>query len=185
MLGKVRYLGLSDFPLELIESFRSYLSKTDVEVLQIRYNLVERWAEEELIPYAEKNSMTVQAWSPIAKGALTGKYTPDNLPQFADVRASDPVFHPENFKKVWKLVELLKSIGEKYGKKPVQIALNWLIMYSPVVVPIPGAKKPEQVEDLVGSIGWRLSFDDWRAIDELSRSIKIVYSIYYLDYQPI
>ena len=185
LLGKVSYLGLSDFPLELVESFRSHLSKVDVEVLQIRYNLVERWAEEELIPYAERHRMTVQAWSPIAKGALTGKYTPENLPQFSDVRASDPVFHPRNFREVWKLVELLKSIGEKYGKKPVQVALNWLIMYSPVIVPIPGAKTPEQVDDLAGSVGWRLSFEDWRAIDELSRSIKIVYSVYYLDYTPI
>jgi diketogulonate reductase-like aldo/keto reductase len=57
-------------------------------------------------------------------------------------------------------------------------------MSSSVVVPIPGAKNPEQVEELAGSIGWRLSQEDWAIIDELSRSIKISYSVYYLSYKP-
>ena len=180
-MGKVRYLGLSDFPIELVESFISHLSIAEVVVLQVRYNLVERWAEEELIPYAEKHGLTVQAWSPIAKGALTGKYTPSNLPKFEDIRSQDPVFHPKNFEKIWPLVEKLREIGAKYGKKPVQVALNWLIISSPRVVPIPGAKNPEQVVDVVGAVGWRMSFEDWRLLDELSRSIRIDYSVYYVE----
>jgi len=183
-MGKVSYLGLSDFPIELVESFVSHLSIADVVVLQVRYNLVERWAEEEIIPYAEKHGMTIQAWSPIAKGALTGKYTPDNLPKFEDIRAQDPVFHPKNFAKVWELVKKLSEIGAKYGKKPVQVALNWLIMASPRVVPIPGAKTPDQVVDIAGSVGWRLSFEDWRLLDEISRGIRIEYSVYYVEREP-
>ncbi|MET1101199.1 MAG: aldo/keto reductase [Pyrodictiaceae archaeon] len=182
--GRVSYLGLSDFPVELIESFRSSLSRVDVHVLQIRYNLVERWAEEEHIPYAEKHNMTIQAWSPLAKAALTGKYTPDKLPRFEDVRARDPIFHPRNFKKIWGLVEKLREIGAKYGKTPVQVALNWLLRASPVVVPIPGAKKPEQVDEIAGSAGWMLSYEDWRTLEEASRGIQIEYSAYYLDYKP-
>ncbi|MFZ8854900.1 MAG: aldo/keto reductase [Thermofilaceae archaeon] len=178
-VGLVRYLGLSNYPVELVESFRSSLARADVEVFQHRYNLVERWAEAEVIPYAEKYRITVQAWSPLAKGALTGKYTPDNLPKFEDVRANDPVYHPENFKKVWPLVQLLGSVAEKYGKKPVQVALNWLISSSPVVVPIPGAKSPEQVEDFAGAVGWRLKPEDWAAIDEASRAVTVHYSAYY------
>lgn len=184
-MGKVRYLGLSNFPVELVESFRSSLSRVDVEIFQYRYNLVERWAEVEIIPYAEKNRITFQAWSPIAKGALTGKYTLDNLPKFNDVRAREPIFHPDNFAKVWPLVQLLMRVGEKYGKTPTQVALNWLIMSSPVVIPIPGAKTPEQVEDIAGSVGWRLSFDDWVAIDEQSKNLRISYAIGYLSYKPV
>lgn len=183
-MGLARYLGLSDFPIELVESFRSSLSKHDVEVLQVRYNLVERWAEEEIIPYAEKHSITIQAWSPIAKGALTGKYTPENLPRFTDVRADDAVFHPDNFASVWRLVQLLKSIGERYGRTPTQVALNWLVQSSPVVVPIPGAKTPEQVTELAESVGWRLSYSDWRAVDEVSRGVVIAYSVHYIEYRP-
>ncbi len=175
VLGKIRYIGLSDFPVELVEAARSCLSKIDIVSLQIRYNLIERQAEYELIPYAEKHGLAIIPWSPLAKGALTGKYTLDNLPEFTDVRSGDPIFHPDNFRKVWPLVQLLIELGRKYGKTPAQIALNWLIMYSPSIVPIPGAKKPEHVRDNAGAVGWRLSYEDWRRIDELSKSIKITY----------
>ncbi|MEM4812968.1 MAG: aldo/keto reductase [Ignisphaera sp.] len=181
-LGKIRYLGLSNFPIELVESFRDNLSKYDIHIFQVRYNIVERWAEEEIIPYAEKNSITVQAWSPIAKGALTGKYTPENLPSFKDVRSREAIFHPRNFEKVWKVVQILREIGQRYGKTPVQVALNWLITSSSVVVPIPGAKDPQQVVDLVGSIGWRMRYDDWLKIKLASEAIDIEYSVFYQEY---
>ncbi|MEM3398126.1 MAG: aldo/keto reductase [Nitrososphaerota archaeon] len=182
-MGLVNYLGLSDYPVELVESFRSSLASTDIEVFQIRYNLVERWAEEELIPYAEACKITVQAWSPIAKGALTGKYTLDNLPRFEDVRAGEPIFHPDNFTRIWSVIVKLKEIAEKYGKKPIQVALNWLIMSSPVIVPIPGAKNTQQVEELVDSVGWRMNYTDWLELEELSSRINILHSVFYLKYQ--
>ena len=177
-LGKVGYLGLSDYPVELIEAFRQCLARHDVHVLQLRYNLVERWAEKQHIPYAERHGMSIQAWSPIAKGALTGKYEPGKL-EFQDIRAREPIFHPENYSKVWRLVELLREVGKRYNKKPVQVALNWLIMSSSAVIPIPGAKRPEQVDDLVGATGWRLSYSDWRLLEEESRRIEISYSVFY------
>ena len=184
-MGLVKALGLSNFHPELVESFRSNLSSAEVEIFQLRYNLLERWIECELIPYAEAFNITVQAWSPIAKGALTGKYTPENLPKFQDIRSRDPIFHPENFNKAWPLIEKLKEVGKRYGKKPVQVALNWLVMSSDVIVPIPGAKSREQVRDIAGSIGWRMSFKDWREIDELSRSVNISYSVFYREYKPV
>lgn len=182
--GLVRYLGLSNFHPELVESFRSSLSSHDVEVFQLQYSLVERWCECELIPYAEACKITIQAWSPLAKGALTGKYTLENLPKFQDVRSGEPLFHPENFKRVWPLVEKLREIGKKYGKKPAQVALNWLVTSSPVVVPIPGAKSREQVREIAGAVGWRMSFSDWREINELSSAISIQHSIFYTQYKP-
>ncbi len=172
-LGKIRYIGLSNFAPELIESARECLSSTDIVSLQIRYNLVERDAEKELIPYAEKNKMTILAWSPLAKGAVTGKYTPENLPKFTDVRSEDPLFSPENFNQVYELVKVLEKIAKKYNKTPAQVALNWLLMSSPVVVPIPGAKNPNQVLSNAEAANWRMSYEDWREIDEISRSLRI------------
>lgn len=116
------------------------------------YNPVERWAERMHVPYAEKYNITVPAWSPIAKGALTGKYRLGKL-EFQDVRSRDPVFHPRNCAQVWSVVQLLREIGEKYGRKPVPVALSWLITTSPVIVPTPGAKTPEHVEGLADSVG--------------------------------
>ncbi|MGC9181918.1 aldo/keto reductase [Thermogladius sp.] len=173
--GVVRYLGVSNYPIALIEDLRSNLSVIDIVSMQYRFNLVERWSEEELIPYAEANDLTFIPWSPLAKGALSGKYNLENIKQFTDLRKNEPVFHEENFVKVMPLVNLLVEVGKKYGKTPSQVALSWLISYSPVIVPIPGAKTPEQVAENAGAVGWKLSYEDWRAIDELSRSIKITY----------
>ncbi|HEW93222.1 MAG TPA: aldo/keto reductase [Thermoprotei archaeon] len=171
--GIVRYIGLSDFPVELIDSARACLGYTDIASIQIRYNLVERDAEKEIIPYAVANDLVIIPWSPLAKGALTGKYTPDNLPEFEDVRRKEPIFHPSNFREVYKLVKVLEEVGEKYGKKPAQIALNWIIAAYPNILPIPGAKNPDQIKVNVGSVGWRLSYEDWFKIDQVSREVII------------
>jgi len=171
--GLVRYIGLSNFPVELIESARSCLGYTDIVSIQIRYNIIERDAEKELIPYALNEDLVVIPWSPLAKGALTGKYTPENIPEFTDVRSREPIFYIDNFKKIYKVVKALGEIGKKYGKTPSQVALNWLITAYPNILPIPGAKNPKQVIENVGSVGWRLSFNDWFKIDQLSRDIRI------------
>lgn len=174
-IGKVSFIGVSNYPVALIEELRSYFSFTDIVSMQYRFNLVERWAEVELIPYAEANDLTFIPWSPLAKGALTGKYTPENPPQFTDLRSGEAVFYLENFKKMSGLINTLKKLADKYGKTPAQITLNWLLKYSPTMVPIPGAKTPDQVLENAGAVGWELSYEDWRLIDELSKSIKITY----------
>ncbi|MCE4603328.1 MAG: aldo/keto reductase [Desulfurococcales archaeon] len=174
-LGKINYIGLSDFPVELVDAARSCLSRVDVEVLQVRYNLAERQAEEEFIPYAEENGMSLLAWSPLAKGAILGKYTLEEAQKLQDVRSGDPLYHPDNYLQVLQLAAKIRDVAEKYGKTPAQVALNWLVMYSDTVIPIPGAKRPEQVEDNAGAVGWRLSYEDWRLLDEASRRLRITY----------
>jgi len=175
VLGKVNYIGVSNYPLALIEDLRASFSFTDIVSMQYRFNMVERWAEIELIPYAEANDLTFLPWSPLAKGLLTGKYTSASPPQFKDVRAGEAVFQLENMKKLEELINIIKSIASKYNKTPAQVALNWLIKYSPVITPIPGAKNPQQVEENAGAVGWELSYEDWRTLDEASKSIKITY----------
>ncbi|MEM4913716.1 MAG: aldo/keto reductase [Desulfurococcaceae archaeon] len=174
-LGKVSYIGVSNYPVALIEELRSSFSFTDIVSMQYRFNLLERWAEVELIPYAEANDLTFIPWSPLAKGLLTGKYTAEAKPEFKDLRAGEPLFHHENLRKASELVEVLKKVAEKYNKTPAQVALNWLIKYSPTMVPIPGAKTPEQVEENAEAVGWQLSYEDWRLIDEVSKSTRITY----------
>jgi aryl-alcohol dehydrogenase-like predicted oxidoreductase len=174
-LGKIRYLGLSDFPVELADAARSCLAREDIEVLQIRYNLVERQAEKEHVPYAEESQLTILAWSPLAKGAVLGKYSLEEAKNLSDVRGGDPLFHEENYKQILELANVVKQVAEKYDKTPAQVALNWLISYSDIVVPIPGAKNEKQVEDNAGSVGWRLSYEDFRLLDEASKRLKITY----------
>ncbi|MGC8953508.1 MAG: aldo/keto reductase [Desulfurococcus sp.] len=173
--GKIRYIGVSNYPVALIEELRSALSITDIVSMQYRFNLAERWAEEELIPYAEANDLTFIPWSPLAKGALTGKYTLENIGLFRDLRSNEAVFHPSNFEKLTPLINALKELASKYGKTPSQVALNWLVRYSPVIVPIPGAKTPEQVVENAGAVGWELSFEDWMMLYDIAKNIKVTY----------
>ncbi len=180
--GLVNYLGLSNFPVELVESFRSCLSKTDIVSLQYRYNLIERWSEAEILPYAEENDLTFLPWSPLARGALTGKYTLENLGELRDFRATDPLFHPVNYRQYQPLLEKLRELADKYGRSPAQIALNWLLYTSENIVVIPGAKKPEHVEDNAASASFRLSYRDWMELRELSDKITIYYSLEYTEH---
>lgn len=177
-LGLINAIGLSDHPVELIDSARACLSRADVEVVQVRFNPVELDAEKEILPYAEENDMTLLAWSPLAKGAVLGKYTLEDVEKLQDVRAGDAVFNPENYKQVLEVAQVIREVAEKYGKTPAQVALNWLISYSNVVVPIPGAKNPSQVEDNAGAMGWRLSSQDWMRIYDAAKSIRSTRVLY-------
>jgi Predicted oxidoreductases (related to aryl-alcohol dehydrogenases) len=174
-LGKIRYLGLSDFPPELAESARYCLSKNDLQIMEIRYNLVERQAEKEIIPYVESSEMTMLAWSPLAKAAILGKYSMDEINNFKDVRRNDAVFLPENYKQILKLADLIKEVAKKYNKTPSQVALNWISSYSKNIVPYLGQRTKNKQLKMLESVGWRLSYNDWRKIDEMSKSIKFTY----------
>jgi aryl-alcohol dehydrogenase-like predicted oxidoreductase len=170
--GKVRYIGVSNFPNCLLEEARSALSHTEIVSNQVRYNLIEREVEAEIWPYLKREGIGLMAWSPIAKGALSGKYRPDRPPSFQDVRANDPLFRPKNLQAILPLLEALEEIGRHYDKTPAQVALNWLL-YDSLIVPIPGAKSPEQAEANAGAAGWRMSREEWARLERLSRGVQI------------
>jgi len=172
-LGMADYIGLSNFPVLLIEEAQACLSREEIVSIQVRYNLVEREAEAEILPYALANNMTLIAWSPLAKGLLSGKYRPGSVPAFSDVRVSEPLFLEENLREVAPLLDKLDELSAKYSKTPSQIALNWLLNAAENVVPIPGAKSREQVRLNAGSAGWSLSRDDWLELAILSSKIQI------------
>jgi len=162
----VRYIGVSNYLPPLLDYARKCLSKADIVSVQNRYNIVEREAEKEILPYVQREGLTLIAWSPLAKGVVTGKYGPDNRPK-ADLKASDPLFMDDNIKEInSKLVPVIKEVA-KYNKIPVQVALNWLIMHSNVVL-IPGAKNSKQVEENAGSADWRMSEDDFTRLTKAS-----------------
>lgn len=169
--GLVRYIGVSNFPTPLLEYARSCLSRVDIITSQNRYNLIEREADKELLPYLKREGIVLIAWSPLAKGALSGKYTIENLPTFDDVRKNDPLFTPTNLSLISPLIQVLRQLSTKYNKTPAQIVLNWLIR-DPWIYPIPGAKTIEQIIENVGAVGWSLSDDDWRTLDRLGWDIS-------------
>ncbi|MFP3224887.1 MAG: aldo/keto reductase [Thaumarchaeota archaeon] len=171
--GKIRAIGVSNFAVRDLEEARSYLSKTDIVSNQVRYNMLQREIEEEVMPYCRKNGITIIAWSPLAQGALTGKYNVENVPRDR-IRSGNEVFKPENMKQIERLLKILKEIAQKRKKTVAQVSLNWVISHEGVIA-IPGAKTPEQAEENAGAAGWKLSDEELKLIENELSKIDIDY----------
>ena len=147
--GRIRAIGVSNFAVRDLEEARSFLSHTDVASNQVRYNLVQRNIESEVLPYCKRERISVLAWSPLAQGALTGKYSAKRVPT-ADVRRENELFREKNMSQIERLLAKLAPIAKAHGKTTAQVALAWLAS-NPLVVPIPGAKNALQAEENAGA----------------------------------
>jgi len=172
--GKIRYIGLSNFSVCQMEEARSYLSTIDIVSNQVRYNLLQREIELEIMPYQIKENIGIIAYSPLAQGLLTSKYDHIMLDN-NDVRKSNKLFSEQNLKALQPMVKVLKEISGEIGKSIVQISINWLISHDGVV-PIPGAKNRDQAIINLQSSGWRLTQDQMKRIDDAYKQV-----IEYLD----
>lgn len=169
--GKVRCIGVSNFSLNQLKRAQDALSSEEIVSNQVEYNLLNRKIEKDLLPYARQEKITVIAYSPLARGVLTGKYAPGNVPKDL-LRRVDILFSSENLRRAKKILDVLREIAERRGKSISQVALNWLIK-EPSVIAIPGAKKPAHVVMNAGATGWRLTDEEIKRIDEVSRSFKL------------
>jgi aryl-alcohol dehydrogenase-like predicted oxidoreductase len=134
---------------------------------QVEYHLLERRIEKNgLLERCNEQGIKIIAYSPLAMGILTGKYTPENPP--SGVRASQ--YNRGFLEKVQPLIKNMKKMGMNHdGKTASQVALNWIICKG--ALPIPGAKNANQLEQNIGATGWRLTDDEVALLDELSDNV--------------
>ncbi len=168
--GKVRYLGVSNVGVRGLRRARESLRSEDIASDQVQYSLLRRKPERHLLPYAQKEGITLIAYSPLAQGLLTGKYGAGSVPMDL-VRSVNSLFAPGNLWQVTPAIEVLRRIATERGTTPAQVALNWLLN-SGSVVPIPGAKRASHVEEAAGATTWSLTQAEWREIDEVFRSVR-------------
>ncbi len=168
--GKVRYLGVSNVGARGLSRAREALRSEEIVSDQVQYSLLRRKPERNLLPYAQKEGITLIAYSPLAQGLLTGKYTSGPIPKDL-VRSANFLFAPGNLWRARPAVELLQRIALKRGTTPAQAALNWLLGPASVV-PIPGAKRAYHVEEAAAAATWRLSKAEWKELDEAFRSVR-------------
>ena len=164
--GLTRAVGVSNFNTEKTRLANETLQAAGVPLAsnQVEYSLLDRRIEKNgLLDYCLKNDITVIAYSPLAKGMVTGKYGPDNPPPGPRKR----MYPPEKLQRAQPLIDLLKEIGTIREKTPAQVALNWTICKG--TVPIPGAKNARQAADNLGAMGWRLTSEEVAALDEASQ----------------
>jgi aryl-alcohol dehydrogenase-like predicted oxidoreductase len=152
--GKVRFLGLSEAAPDTI---RRAHAVHPIAALQTEYSLWTRDPENELLGVTEELGITFVAYSPLGRGILTGalKNVDDLAPD--DWRRSNPRFQGENFRKNLELVEELEALAEEKGTSPAQLALAWLLTRGKHVVPIPGSRRVERLEENAAAVDIRLT----------------------------
>jgi aryl-alcohol dehydrogenase-like predicted oxidoreductase len=162
--GLVRAVGVSNYSEDWMRRAHETLTKRGISLAsnQVEYSLLVRDPEwNGVMKACRELKVTLIAYSPLGKGLLTGKYTPENPP-----KGNRRFMARRYLKPVQPLVGLMREIGQKYGgKTPAQVALNWLI--SKEAVPIPGFKNLRQAQENLGALGWRLTKDEIAALEEI------------------
>lgn len=168
--GKVRYFGMSEAGAQ---SIRRAHAVQPVAALQSEYSLWTREPEAEILPTLEELGIGMVPFSPLGKGFLTGKIDASTPLDASDFRAKIPRFAPEARDANQKLVELIRSIGERHGASPAQVALAWLLAKKPWIVPLFGTRKLERFEENVGSLEVKLSAIDITELEAGSAAIGV------------
>jgi len=169
--GKVGHIGVSNFAIRDMEEARAALSRTDIVSDQVQYSLLHRNIEAEVVPYCAREKITILAYSPLGRGALTGKYRPTERPG-DQVRTRDIFFRAANLRRIRPLIAAMERIGRTHDRTAAQVALAWLRSH-PGVVPIPGAKRPAQAEGNAGGAGWRLTREERGRLDRISSGLRL------------
>lgn len=165
--GKARYIGVSNFDVSLLEKCEAI---HHVNSLQPPYNLLNRDAEKAILQWCREKGTGVVAYGPMQSGLLTGKFDISRLAE-DDWRHRSPYFNEPQLSKNLQFVEKLRTIAKKYGKTVAQLAIAWVLMNPAVTSAIVGARRPSQVEEIVGGAQWRLEKEDMDLIEELSGKI--------------
>jgi aryl-alcohol dehydrogenase-like predicted oxidoreductase len=168
--GKVKHFGLSEAGAQTIRSAHAVQSVT---ALQSEYSLWFRRPEQEILPTLEELGIGFVPYSPLGKGFLTGKITPDTKFDSSDFRSTLPRFRPENMDANQAMVVLLNRFAEEKKATPGQIALAWLLAKKPWIVPIPGTTKLNRLEENIGAAEVELTAGELREIEGAASNITV------------
>jgi len=168
--GKVKHFGLSEAAAKTI---RRAHAVQPVAAVQSEYSLWTRDPEAEVLPTCEELGIGFVPWSPLGQGFLTGKVDASMSFVSSDIRSRFPRFTPEARKANQPIVNLLSHLAAKKNATPAQIALAWLLAQKPWIVPIPGTRKLERLDENLGAAAIELTSDDLREIDTASSKINV------------
>jgi aryl-alcohol dehydrogenase-like predicted oxidoreductase len=168
--GKVKHFGLSEAGAETI---RRAHAVQPVTAVQSEYSLWWRAPEEEVLPTCEELGIGFVPYSPLGKGFLAGKIGANATFDSSDIRSRIPRFAPEARKANQVFIDLLAKIGEQKGATPAQMALAWLLAQKPWIVPIPGSRKIERLDENIGAVAIELTADDLQEIESALSKITV------------
>jgi aryl-alcohol dehydrogenase-like predicted oxidoreductase len=169
--GKVKHFGLSEASAKTI---RRAQAVQPVTAVQSEYSLWTRDPEAEILPTCEELGIGFVPWSPLGQGFLTGTVdAATTLDPTSDLRSTFPRFTPEAREANQVIVDLLRKVAKRKKATPAQIALAWLLAQKPWIVPIPGTRKLERLEENLGAVKVELTLDDLHEIDAAYSKIKV------------
>jgi aryl-alcohol dehydrogenase-like predicted oxidoreductase len=156
-----------------VQTIRRAHAVQPVTAVQSEYSLWWRRPEAEVLPTLEELGIGFVPYSPLGKGFLTGKVNENTTYDSSDFRNILPRFTPEARKANQALVDLLGNIAVRKRATPAQIALAWLLAQKPWIVPIPGTRKLERLDENIGAVAVELTSDDLREIDGAASKITV------------
>ena len=168
--GKVKHFGLSEAGVQTI---RRAHAVQPVTALQSEYSLWWREPEAEVLPTVEELGIGFVPFSPLGKGFLAGKINENTKFDSTDFRNIVPRFTAEARKANQAVVDLLNRLAEQKKATPAQIALAWLLVQKPWIVPIPGTTKVARLEENIGAVSVNLTPEDLRQIESAVSKIKV------------
>jgi aryl-alcohol dehydrogenase-like predicted oxidoreductase len=173
--GKVKYFGLSESNAEQI---RRAHAVQPVTALQSEYSIWWRAIEPEILPTLEELGIGLVPYSPLGRGYLTGKIDENTTYASTDIRSRNPRFTQEAIKANRVVIDLLERIAAEKNATPAQIALAWLLAQKPWIVPIPGSRKLERLDENNGAVNIELTAGDLNEIENAMSQITVVGSRY-------
>ena len=168
--GKVRYWGLSEAGVPTI---RRAHAVQPVTAIQSEYSMMWRQPEDELLPTLEELGIGFVPFSPLGKGFLTGRFDKNSTFDSNDFRSIVPRFTPENLDASQALVNLVRDVAEGKNATPPQIALAWVLAQKPWIIPIPGTRKLERLEENLGAADVLLTADELRELNTALSKIEV------------
>ena len=165
--GKIRAIGVSNFSPEQMDEFGLV---APIHTAQPPYNLFEREIEKDVLPYCDRDGISVFAYGAICRGLLSGRINRDTKFEGDDLRRTDPKFQLPRFEQYLEAVSLLDRFAqENYGKRVIHLALRWVLDQPGVTSALWGARHPGQLNPVGDVMGWKL---DDGSLDEIDRIVR-------------
>ena len=154
--GKLSWIGVSNFDVAALRRIQAIEPPTS---LQPPYSLLRPEIEQELLPFCLEHNIGVIPYSPMQSGLLTGKMTRERIAAFpeGDFRRNNRFYQEPMLTKGLAMAERLREIGGRHGRSPAEAALAWVLAHPAITAVIVGARRPEQVDELIGAMEFRLS----------------------------
>lgn len=169
--GKVKHFGLSESSADMI---RRAHAVQPVAALQSEYSIWWTPIEAEILPTLEELGIGLVPYSPLGRGYLTGKIDANQTFASNDIRSRNPRFTPEAIRANQAVIDLLGRIASQHEATPAQIALAWLLAQKPWIVPIPGSRKIERLDENNGAVNIQLTASDLSEIKAAMAQITVV-----------